>query len=273
MWARSTPRWSSRPTPSAAISASVYGAARSSRRMSWPTVGAGAPREDRRAPDVAVVVADDVEAAPGEVRAEVLVPAEHLRPQAHDEQQGGVGGIAEGLEAELDVADAAEALGHANEASRSRGGRPGRPRRAARDGPRHDQLLRLALGRDAHDVPHQAELLHRADDAGRRVELAAAQAVHGRAREGVVVVVPRLAERGDGEPEDVGRVVLDVEAPAPEEVADGVDRPRHVVDEEDAHEAAPEQAGERAGDPAGDEVAGQGGQPRGPRRRSTGRPC
>ena len=73
----------------------------------------GGAREDRRAPDVAVVVADDVEAAAGEVGAEVLVPAEHLRAQAHDEQDGGVGGIAEGLEADLDVADAAEALGHA----------------------------------------------------------------------------------------------------------------------------------------------------------------
>ena len=70
-------------------------------------------REDRRAPDVAVVVADDVEAAAGEVRAEVLVPAEHLRAQAHDEQHGGVGRVAEGLEADLDLADAAEALGHA----------------------------------------------------------------------------------------------------------------------------------------------------------------
>ena len=69
-------------------------------------------REDRRAPDVAVVVADDVEAAAGEVLAEVLVPAEHLRAQTHDEQHRGVGGIAEGLEADLDVADAAEALGH-----------------------------------------------------------------------------------------------------------------------------------------------------------------
>src|SRR3954451_22327021 len=128
----------------------------------------------------------------------------------------------------------------------------GRDKRA-----RHDQLLRLALGRDAHDVPHEADALHRADDPGGRVELATAEAVLRRAREGVVVVVPGLAEGRQREPEDVGRVVLDVEAPAPEEVADGVDRPRHVVDEEDAHEAAPQQAGERAGEAAGDEVAGQ----------------
>ena len=141
-----------------------------------------------------------------------------------------------------------------------------------RDGrARHDQLLRLALGRDAHDVPDEADALHRADDPGRRIELAAAEAVDGRAGEGVVVVVPGLAEGRQREPEDVGRVVLDVEAPVPEEVADGVDRPRHVVDEEDAHEAAPQQAGERARDPAGDEVARPAPAARARGRRATGR--
>ena len=115
-------------------------------------------------------------------------------------------------------------------------------------------------GRDAHDVPHEADALHRADDPGGRIELATAEAVGRRAREGVVIVVPGLAEGRQREPEDVGRVVLDVEAPAPEEVADRVDGPRHVVDEEDADEAAPQQAGEGAGEPTGDEVAGRRGQ-------------
>ena len=44
--------------------------------------------------------------------------------------------------------------------------------------------------------------------------LPAAQAVEGGAGEGVVVVVPGLAERRQREPEDVGRLVVDVEAPA-----------------------------------------------------------
>ena len=72
------------------------------------------------------------------------------------------------------------------------------------------------------------------------------QAVRGRARERVVVVVPALAEGRDREPEDVGRVILDVEAALAEEVADRVDRPGHVVLDEDADEAAPDEAGERA---------------------------
>ena len=56
--------------------------------------------------------------------------------------------------------------------------------------------LELALRRDPHHVPGEPELLEQRDHERRRVEqpLPAAQAVASRAREGVVVVVPRLAE-------------------------------------------------------------------------------
>ena len=77
------------------------------------------------------------------------------------------------------------------------------------------------------------------------------QAVERAARERVVVVVPGLAHRERGEPEDVGRVVVDGEAPGAEEVADGVDRPRHVVGEEDPHRPAPQRGLERAPPGAG----------------------
>ena len=70
-----------------------------------------------------------------------------------------------------------------------------------------------------------------------------------------MVVVPALAERERGEPEDVGRVVLDREAARPEEVADRVDRPRDVVQGEDAHRTAPQRGGQRAGQRAVDQVA------------------
>ena len=56
------------------------------------------------------------------------------------------------------------------------------------------ELLRLALGRDRVDVPREADLLQPADQRGREVDLVPLQAVRGRARERVVVVVPRLAE-------------------------------------------------------------------------------
>src|SRR5829696_902755 len=122
------------------------------------------------------------------------------------------------------------------------------------------EFLPLALRADLDHVPRQLRLLHRADHPGRRIDLPPAQPVHRRARERVVVVVPGLAEGERREPEDVGRVVVDLEAAAAEEVADGVDRPRDVVQQEDAHRAAPERARHRAGDGALDPPADCGRQ-------------
>src|SRR5436305_556913 len=68
--------------------------------------------------------------------------------------------------------------------------------------------------------------------------------------ERVVVVVPRLAERRQREPEDVGRVVVGIEPAAAEEVAHRVHAPGDVVDHEDPHEAAPQKRGQAAGDAA-----------------------
>ena len=92
-------------------------------------------------------------------------------------------------------------------------------------------------------------------DPGGRVELPPAQAVHRGARERVVVVVPGLAEREQREPEDVRRVVVDGEAARAEEVADGVDRPGDVVQQEDPHRAAPERAGQPVGERPADRPA------------------
>jgi hypothetical protein len=55
-----------------------------------------------RAADVAVVEADDAEAALGQGRAEFLVPGQHLRGQAHHQQQRLAGGVAHLLLGELD---------------------------------------------------------------------------------------------------------------------------------------------------------------------------
>ena len=66
--------------------------------------------EVRRAAAVAVVEADDMEAAAGEPLAELLGPGDHLEAQPDDEQQGGVARVAERLVAELDPAGGAELL-------------------------------------------------------------------------------------------------------------------------------------------------------------------
>ncbi len=122
---------------------------------------------------------------------------------------------------------------------------------------RLDRLLRLALGADPHDVPDQAELLQQHDHHAGRVghPLPEAQAVKGRGGERVVVVMPRLAHRERRQPEDVARLILDVEAPATEEVADGVDRPGHVVQDEHADQAGPQQRRQRGADAAAHDPA------------------
>src|ERR1700722_10135056 len=115
--------------------------------------------------------------------------------------------------------------------------------------PGGDERLRpLALGRNADDVPGQSDPRHRQNQDPRDVELIPAEPVKRRAREGVVVVVPGLPERERRQPPDVGRQVVDVEPAAAEDVADRVDRPGDVVNEEDPDETAPDQAPSRAGE-------------------------
>src|ERR1700733_1456319 len=101
------------------------------------------------------------------------------------------------------------------------------------------------LVRPAH-VVGPAQLLEPADDTRARVQLALQGAVPRAGRVGVVQVVPGLAERGDGQPGHVARLVADLELLAAEGVADGVDRPGHVVQQRDAHQAGPEEGGHRA---------------------------
>src|SRR3954465_159747 len=74
-----------------------------------------------------------------------------------------------------------------------------------------------------HHVPGQAAGLEPADHHGRRVDLPAPEAVARRRGEGVVVVVPGLAEREERQPEDVARLVRGGVAAPPEDVADRVD--------------------------------------------------
>jgi hypothetical protein len=86
-----------------------------------------------RAPDVAVVEADDVKAALGELLAELLVPPDHLGREAHDQEQRRVRAVAELLIAEGDSpADVCELLVHRVQGYEvSRGCRAGRFGRAS----------------------------------------------------------------------------------------------------------------------------------------------
>src|SRR5829696_6119334 len=110
--AGATSRFRNRTAVSSAISESVYCSGERRRRTIWLIVG-GTEIEVGRAADVAVVEADDIEAALGELVAEVLVPGDHLRRQSHDQHDRRVVGIAQGLVAEGHApAHVAELLGH-----------------------------------------------------------------------------------------------------------------------------------------------------------------
>src|SRR5271157_5450400 len=84
------------------------------------------------AADVAIVEADHVQLARGELFAEVVLPGDHLCAQPHDQQHRRIGGVAKGLVAEgYPTADVAEELRHdrwtvasRREALRARAGIP-----------------------------------------------------------------------------------------------------------------------------------------------------
>src|SRR5215218_10261334 len=70
--------------------------------------------------------------------------------------------------------------------------------------------------------------------------------------EGMVVVVPSLAEGWEREPGEVPGLIPRRERLAPEHVAEGVDAVGDVVDDEHTHCATPQNAGEAGGDRAAD---------------------
>ena len=88
--------------------------------------------------DIAVVEADHVVAAHREQLAELVVPAEHLHAQAHDEQDRFGLRIAEVVVTELDALDDRRAG-----SPRRQSGRPRRSRRQASSGARPSSLLDL----------------------------------------------------------------------------------------------------------------------------------
>ena len=112
----------------------------------------------------------------------------------------------------------------------------------------------LALGRDRTTFQARPSFSRARMTSGRGVDLpaGAGRARPSAGRRGGCGARPR---RSDGSASQ--NTLVDwssvVEAPAPEEVADRVDRPGDVVQQEHAHEAAPQQAGERAGVGAGDQ--------------------
>ena len=94
--------------------------------------------------------------------------------------------------------------------------------------------------------PGEAQANEGADDPVADVDLPPAQAVPGRGREGVVVVVPPLPQAENAEQEVVPAAIAGLEGTAPPQMAHRVDAPGNVMDQEDPGQAAPQQAAQGA---------------------------
>src|SRR3979490_1878242 len=101
----------------------------------------------------------------------------------------------------------------------------------------------LFFGRLAHlghpDVPDEPDDLEELQLDPGGVELVPGQAVAGRGRVGVVIVVPAFPECQGRDPPRVLRVVLRREAAAPPEVRGGVDQPGRVQSDDHPQEDGP----------------------------------
>src|SRR5437588_6880675 len=106
-----------------------------------------------------------------------------------------------------------------------------RRRRSGDGAPAH-----LLGGRQPH-VPDEAEVFEGTDDPPGQVVLPPGEPVSGRGREGVVVVVPALAEDEEGDEPVVPRLVARPVVLPSEQVADRVHREGGVLVEEDADQA------------------------------------
>src|SRR5438046_3002748 len=103
------------------------------------------------------------------------------------------------------------------------------PTTASAPGEKHMRLARpadreLRFGRPVH-FGRPTRPLEQPDHSRARIDLMCERTVASRAREGVVEVVPGLAERDDTEGREVGAAVLLCGRLAPEHVADGVHTP------------------------------------------------
>jgi hypothetical protein len=95
-------------------------------------------------------------------------------------------------------------------------------------------------------VPGEADPGHHEDQIIAGIEFPPAEAVAGRSREGVMVVVPPFTEAEDAEEEIVSAVIVAGKRPCAPDVADGIDAPGHMMNQENAGESAPEEAEQEA---------------------------
>src|SRR6185437_3331030 len=91
------------------------------------------------------------------------------------------------------------------------------------------------------NVPHEPQARHQTNDQRSQVELPPGHTVVGHRRERVVIMMPTFTEGEQADQPVVATLVFDVKGTIAEGVANRVDRPGDVIDDDDAHESTPEE--------------------------------
>ena len=126
-----------------------------------------------------------------------------------------------------------------------RGGRPLSQCASRVGGLRLEPATLQLLGRRATDVPDEPDAFEAANHRSTtRRPAGAARPCRADEREGVMVVVPPLAEHEDRDQPVVAGLITGAEVAASEHVADRVHREGRVLVGEDPHEASPDEPGQ-----------------------------
>ena len=116
------------------------------------------------------------------------------------------------------------------------------------------------VGSDTDDILDQAQLFQSADDVGGGVDLPPVHAVIGRAREGVMVIVPPLTHRKETHEEVIPALVGRDELAATIGVADRINSPSDMMIQEHPDEATPDESIQAASEAAEGESDKEGDQ-------------
>jgi hypothetical protein len=100
----------------------------------------------------------------------------------------------------------------------------------------------LTLIRDAANTADQTYALQSTNQISGQIDLVPLQAVEGRLRERMMVIVPPLAKAEQADEPFVAALVVGVEGPSTELVTDRVNRPRNVVRKAYPYQTTPDQA-------------------------------
>jgi hypothetical protein len=88
---------------------------------------------------------------------------------------------------------------------------------------------------------YQTEAFENPDKVAGEIELPPVEAVKGRARKSVVIVVPAISETDQRQYKQIMTAIVGLEGALAKGVTEGIDTPYNVVNEEDTHEAAPKE--------------------------------